>query len=137
MHFPERKREGRLKRSVMLEIPRPQTFTEVCTHCQPWKTGLMCHQFSETGLCAINSSHMLGRECLALNSQIDRSFSREVWVSKMLLYVSSLGVIPYQHPSHHSQPSDFLFFIHICIQCLGHSPPHPLATWQKLFCPYL
>jgi hypothetical protein len=45
------------------------------------------------------------------------------------------------------------YFIHMCIQCLGHfsplpppppltspnslPPPHPLATWQRLFCPYL
>jgi hypothetical protein len=38
------------------------------------------------------------------------------------------------------------YFIHMCIQCLGHfSPlppaltfnPQPLATREKLFCPYL
>jgi hypothetical protein len=43
------------------------------------------------------------------------------------------------------------FLIHMCIQCLGHfsplphtipnpfspQPPHPLDSWQKLFCPYL
>jgi hypothetical protein len=45
-------------------------------------------------------------------------------------------------------PCLFFSFIHMCIQCLSHFsplppspppllPPQPLATRQKLFCPYL
>jgi hypothetical protein len=77
--------------------------------------------------------------------------------TSILLMVSVSQVVRIRGKSHQypaTQASFLFFFIHMCIQCLGHfsprphalpttnptpsfSPPHPLDTRQKLFCPYL
>jgi hypothetical protein len=66
-------------------------------------------------------------------------FGPPVWYTFSLLFITCRSIL------HYLLFFFFLnfYFIHMCIQCLGHfsplpplplSPPHPLDTQQKLFC---
>jgi hypothetical protein len=95
---------------ALLGVPRPQFFGGPCGRWggQSWKAGV----------CLINSSHMSDREFLAWGGHTGAVVShglcgcgpaRTCCVSQVVPLMSPFqDVIPYQCPSHGSQPSGFL-----------------------------
>jgi hypothetical protein len=66
------------------EVPSPQAFTGVC----PGKLGKYVSNFGSTGLCAINSFHMLGREELGLR-----------WAESELTFFTGCGTPGQEDPA--------------------------------------